>query len=140
MIKIGVITAPHSINQIKQAEPLIKDQCELTFIPYRQISEIKELYERNHLFYDGILFSGELGYITLQQEMTEFPNPIYFLDIPEGDFYKRLFAISNSNKNLTFARVSTDLLSEENNDMALKDVLKDEEFPFSLPLKFSESL
>ncbi|WP_026573891.1 hypothetical protein [Bacillus sp. UNC438CL73TsuS30] len=140
MIKIGVITAPHSINQIKQVEPLIKDQCELTFIPYRQISEIKELYERNHLFYDGILFSGELGYITLQQEMTEFPTPIYFLDIPEGDFYKRLFAISNSNKNLTFARVSTDLLSEENNDMGLKDVLKDEEFPFSLPLKFSESL
>ncbi|MDP1420147.1 transcriptional regulator [Peribacillus simplex] len=140
MIKIGVITAPHSISEIKRIEPHIQDQCELTFLPYRQISEIKELYERNHLFFDGILFSGALGFTILQQEYTVFQTPVYFLDIPEGDFYKRLFTISNSNENLNFARVCMDLLSKENNNMGLKEVLKEDEFPFCLQLEYSEAI
>lgn len=140
MIKLGVITAHHSIFEIKQIEPLIQDQCELTFIPYRLIGEIQELYERNHQFYDGILFSGALGYNILQQKFTEFTTPTYFLDIPEGDFYKRLFSISNSNKNLNFARVCMDLISEENNYMGLKGVLKEEEFPFCLQLEYTTAL
>ena len=48
------------------------------------------------------------------------------MDITEGDFYKRLFAISNSNKNLNFARVSMDLINKENNFMGLKEVLNEE--------------
>jgi predicted transcriptional regulator len=138
MITIGVITAHYSIEEIKQIEPFIRDQCKLTFIPYRQIREIKELYDRYHLFYDGILFSGELGYKILQMESTVFKTPTYYLDIPEGDFYKRLFAISNSNKNLNFSRVCMDLINEENNFMGLKGVLSKEEFPYYLKLEYSE--
>ncbi|MEH6948719.1 transcriptional regulator [Bacillus sp. JJ634] len=140
MIKIGVITAPHSIEEIKQIEPLIQDQCELSFIPYRQLSEIKELYNSHHLFYDGILFSGELGYKIWQQEGTVFQTPTYYLHIPEGDFYKRLFAISNANKHLNFSRVYIDSISKENNYMGLKEVLKKDEFPFSNEIEYSESI
>lgn len=140
MIKIGVITASNSISKIKQIEPLIQDQCELTFICYRQISEIRELYEHNRLFYDGILFSGALGYNILLQKINEFQTPVYFLDIPEGDFYKHLFSISNSNKNLNFARVSVDLFDEKDNQMGLQDILTKDEYPFSFPLEYTESL
>ncbi|MFP5108516.1 transcriptional regulator [Neobacillus sp. C211] len=137
MINIGVITAPYSIDEIKQIETLIQDQCQLTFIPYRQISEIKELYESNHLFYDGILFSGKLGYHIAQQELGVFKTPTFYLEITEGDFYKRLFAISNSNKNLNFARVCIDLTFEEINFMGLEGILKKEEFPICIDLEFS---
>ncbi|MFB5281609.1 transcriptional regulator [Peribacillus sp. Hz7] len=140
MIKIGVITAPHSIEEIKQIEPYIQDQCELSFIPYRQLSEIKELYKSHHLFYDGILFSGELGYKIWQQECTVFQTPTYYLHIPEGDFYKRLFAISNANKHLNFSRVYIDFINKENNYMGIKEVLKKEEFPFSNEMDYSEAI
>lgn len=140
MIKIGVITAPHSINEIKQVAPFIHNQCELTFIPYRKISEIKDLYEHNRLFYDGILFSGELGYKILQKDFPEMDTPVYFLDITEGDFYKRLFEIAVTNKNINFARVSTDITFEENGYMGLKKILKEEEFPYTLELVFTEAI
>lgn len=140
MIKIGVITAPHSINKINQVEPYIKDQCELTFIPYRKTTEIKELYEQNCMFYDGILFSGELGYRFLQMDIPVLETPVYFLDISEGDFYKRLFEITITNKNINFARVSTDLIFEGNGYMGLKGILKKEDFPYTFEVEFTEDV
>src|SRR5438128_2142587 len=125
MIKLGVITAPHSIKEVNQIESLIQDECELTYIPYDHLEEIIGLYERNHLFYDGIIFSGPLGFNILRIKYKDFPTPTYFLDISEGDFYKRLFAISISHRDLDFARVSMDLINDENHYLDLKDVLKE---------------
>lgn len=140
MIKIGVIIAHHSIDRIKQIEPLLQGQCELTLIPYRQINEIKELYEQHHLFYDGILFSGKLASNILKQEISELPTPTFFLEITEGDFYKHLFTIRHRNKNLSFSRVFIDFLNEDSNSMGLKDVLGEDETPYSIDLEYSENI
>ncbi|OIK13819.1 hypothetical protein BIV60_13325 [Bacillus sp. MUM 116] len=140
MIKIGVITTPHSLEKIKQIEPMIRDQSELIFIPYRKISEIKDLYEQYQPFCDGFVFSGELGYKILSKNTTLLPTPTFYLDIPEGDFYKHLFSISNTNKNLNFSRVFIDFISEENDYMGLKGVLKADEFPYTNDLEFSDGI
>lgn len=140
MLKIGIIAAHHSIEIIKQIETLLQDQCELTLIPYRQIKEIKPLYEQHHLFYDGILFSGTLANNILRQEITELPTPTFYLEITEGDFYKHLFAIRSRNKDLDFSRVFIDFLHEDPNSMGLQDVLGEDETPYSIELDYSEDI
>ncbi len=140
MIKLGVITAQHSINSIKKIEPLIEGQCSITYIPYKKIDEILHLYKKNHLFYDGILFSGNMGYNIAKQNLKEFETPTYFLDITEGDFYKQLFVISNSNKTINFSRVCMDLLKTENIFQSLRSVLSKDEFPQLIELTFNNDL
>ncbi|WP_423800619.1 transcriptional regulator [Neobacillus sp. SAB-20_R2A] len=140
MIKIGVITTPYSLGRIKKIEPMIREQCELIFIPYRKISEIKELYEHYQPFCDGFVCSGELGYKILSKNTAHFSTPTFYLDIPEGDFYKHLFTISNANKDLNFSRVFIDFISEENGFMGLQKVLKEEEFPYTHDLEVLEDI
>ncbi|MGX9134746.1 transcriptional regulator [Rummeliibacillus sp. JY-2-4R] len=140
MIKLGVITAQHSINSIKKIEPLLEGQCSITYIPYKKIDEITLLYKNNHLFFDGILFSGSMGYTIAKQDLKEFETPTYFLDITEGDFYKQLFVISNSNKTIKFSRVCMDLFNTENNYQSLYEVLPEDEFPQLIELTFNNDL
>lgn len=140
MIKIGVITAQHSIAEIKQIEPFIKDDCLLTYLPYKQIDEIIDLYEQNHIFFDGILFSGNLGYNLLLQKTEEFQTPTYFLDITEGDFYKKLFSISIAHRNIDFSRVATDAINAENNFLNLHNVIPGNQFPHSIEVTYSNKL
>lgn len=140
MLKIGVITANHSIEMIKQVEAYLPHDCELTFIPYRQIKEITDLYERNHLYYDGILFSGRLAYNIMQQHAKEFPTPTFYLEITEGDFYKNLFAIRNQYKELDFSRVFIDFLEEYEDSFKLSEVLNEDERPYASQLEYAEDI
>ncbi|RNB89767.1 transcriptional regulator [Brevibacillus fluminis] len=136
MIKIGVIAANYSMQRIKEAEPFLQGQCELVPIPYYQLNEIKELYELHRPFVHGILFSGPLGYLIAQREV-EFDTPTYFLDMTEGDFYKRLFTISNANKTLDFSRVFIDFINEQNNFLGLKEALPEREFPHYMEIDYT---
>ncbi|MCM3711922.1 transcriptional regulator [Sporosarcina luteola] len=140
MLKIGVITASHSIEMIKQVESYLPDHCELTFIPYRQIKEITVLYEQHHLYYDGILLSGRLAYKILLQHSTVLPTPTFYLEITEGDFYKHLFAIRNQFKELDFSRVFIDFLGEYEDSFRLYEVLKEDERPYSSQLEYADDI
>ncbi|MER2112302.1 MAG: transcriptional regulator [Solibacillus isronensis] len=140
MIKIGVITAQHSIPEIKQIEPYIEDDCLITFLPYKQIDEITDLYEQNHFFFDGILFSGNLGYNVLLQKLGDFRTPTYYLDITEGDFYKQLFSINITHKKLNFSRVGMDIISPDNNFLDLHNVIAENEFPKVIEVNYNEKL
>ncbi|RNB83989.1 HTH domain-containing protein [Brevibacillus nitrificans] len=137
MIKIGVIAANYSMQQIMDAEPMLQGQCELVPIPYAQLHEIKDLYEKHRHYVHGILFSGPLGYSIAKQEWQEFETPTYFVTMKEGDFYKRLFSISNGNKQLDFSRVFIDFIHEQNNFMGLRDALPEKEFPHYIQLEYT---
>ena len=140
MIKIGVITAQHSIPEIKQIEPYIEDDCLITYLPYKQVDEIMDLYEQNHIFFDGILFSGNLGYNLLLQKIGEFRTPTYYLDITEGDFYKQLFSINITHKRLNFSRVGMDVIAPDNNFLDLHNVIAENEFPKIIEVNYNEKL
>lgn len=140
MIKIGVITAQHSIPEIKQIEPYIEDDCLITYLPYKQVDEIIDLYEQNHIFFDGILFSGNLGYNLLLQKIGEFRTPTYYLDITEGDFYKQLFSINITHKRLNFSRVGMDVIAPDNNFLDLHNVITENEFPKIIEVNYNEKL
>lgn len=140
MLKIGVITATHSIEMIQQVEQYLPHDCELTFIPYRQINEIVELYEQHHLYYDGILFSGILAYKILMQQLDDCPTPTYYLEITEGDFYKHLFAIRHQSKDLDFSRVFIDFLGDYENALGLYELLEADERPYVMQLDYSAEI
>lgn len=140
MIKIGVITAQHSIPEIKQIEPYIEDDCLVTYLPYKQVDEIIDLYEQNHIFFDGILFSGNLGYNVLLQKIGEFRTPTYYLDITEGDFYKQLFSINITHKRLNFSRVGMDVIAPDNNFLDLHNVIAENEYPKIIEVNYNEKL
>ena len=140
MIKIGVITAQHSIPEIKQIEPYIEDDCLVTYLPYKQVDEIMDLYEQNHIFFDGILFSGNLGYNLLLQKIGEFRTPTYYLDITEGDFYKQLFSINITHKRLKFSRVGMDVIAPDNNFLDLHNVIAENEYPKIIEVNYNEKL
>ncbi|KXH81914.1 hypothetical protein AU377_06530 [Sporosarcina sp. HYO08] len=140
MLKIGVITASHSIKMIQQVESYLPNDCELTFIPYRQIKEIVELYEQHHLYYDGILFSGRLAYKILLQHREDLPTPTFYLEITEGDFYKHLFVIRNQYKELQFSRVFIDFLDDNENAFGLYEVLAEDERPYAMQPEYSEEI
>jgi len=140
MIKIGFITAHNSIKKVNKLKTIFQDQCEITFIPYQEIKEIKDLYEQHHLFYDGILFSGKLPMYILQQEITKLPTPTFYLEITEGDFYKHLFTIRHKKEDLSFSRVYIDFLHEYPNSMGLQDVLSENEVPYSFEWEYTEEI
>lgn len=140
MIKIGVITAQHSIPEIKQIEPYIEDDCLVTYLPYKQVDEIMDLYEQNHIFFDGILFSGNLGYNLLLQKIGEFRTPTYYLDITEGDFYKQLFSINITHKRLKFSRIGMDVIAPDNNFLDLHNVIAENEYPKIIEVNYNEKL
>lgn len=140
MIKIGVITAQHSIPEIKQIEPYIEDDCLVTYLPYKQVDEIMDLYEQNHIFFDGILFSGNLGYNLLLQKIGEFRTPTYYLDITEGDFYKQLFSINITHKGLKFSRIGMDVIAPDNNFLDLHNVIAENEYPKIIEVNYNEKL
>ena len=140
MIKIGVITAQHSIPEIKQIEPYIEDDCLVTYLPYKQVDEIMDLYEQNHIFFDGILFSGNLGYNLLLQKIGEFRTPTYYLDITEGDFYKQLFSINITHKSLKFSRIGMDVIAPDNNFLDLHNVIAENEYPKIIEVNYNEKL
>ncbi|MGW8428581.1 transcriptional regulator [Peribacillus simplex] len=139
MIRIGVIIAYNSLEEIKPIEPLIKNRCELTFLTYRSLDEIENLYLENYLFFDGMIMN-RLSYLYIEKEIKTFKTPTYCFGINERDFYNTLFKISRTYKDLDFSRVCIDFITVENNYLGLKNILSDKEFPYTIDWKLHDSI
>ncbi|MFE4708833.1 transcriptional regulator [Peribacillus simplex] len=139
MIRLAVIIAHNSLEEIKPIEPLVKDRCELTFLTYRSLDAITNLYVENHLFFDGIIMNN-LSYLYLEEKIKTFKTPTYTYMINERDFYRTLFKINRTHKDLDYSRVCIDFISEKNNYLGLKDMLSDEEFPYIVDWKLNDNI
>lgn len=132
IIRLGVISPKKSIEHIEKIQKILEDKCEIIYLPYNELSDIKDIYLANHMFLDGIIFSGPLSYYILTNEVDTINTPCYYLDISQRDFYKLLFKILLENRDLDFSRVAIDFVCEDNNFLALKDIFSKENFPYIL--------
>ncbi|KRF60620.1 hypothetical protein ASG99_26490 [Bacillus sp. Soil768D1] len=130
MIQIGVISAPQSIEFIKKIEPLIKDRCELVYLPYSNPFEIRNIYLQNYKFFKGIIFGGLFPYTLLKKELKNFHIPTVYFDINEKDFYKCLSKLMIHHNNLDVSRILIDFIHEDNNFLGLKELLGNKKFPY----------
>lgn len=132
IIKLGVISPKKSIEYIKKVQKHLEDKCEIIYLPYNALSDIKDIYLANHMFLDGIIFSGPLSYSILMNEVDTIDKPCYYMDVSQRDFYKLLFKILYENRDLDFSRVAIDFVFEGNNFLGLKDIFSEDEFPLTL--------
>nr|WP_309100397.1 transcriptional regulator [Fredinandcohnia onubensis] len=130
MFQIGIITAKNSLTWIRELENFFDNQCQFTFLPYENFDEIKEMYEKNALFMDGIIFSGQVPYFYIKKELKYFEKPTIYFDLNESDFYKTLCKTILKEKNFDISRTLIDFIFEQNNFLGLKEWLEEEEFPY----------
>ncbi|MGE7762825.1 hypothetical protein [Peribacillus sp. NPDC097895] len=128
MMRIGVIVAYNSLEEIKPVEDCLRGRCELTFFTYKKLTEIKKIYLENQFLYDGIVMNG-LAYFFLKKDQVEFQTPTFNYMISERDFYKSLFKISTIYKDIDFSRVSFDFIGSPGNLFGLDDIFSDDHFP-----------
>ncbi len=130
LLRIGIIGSSFSITKIKKAVASLKGNCEFSFMECNYIDDIIDTYEKHCTFFHAIIFSGILG---IQEVMSEkYPDPkipVYYIELPESDFYKKLFEIVKTNRNLDLSRIFIDFLNKTNNFYDLHTVLNAEEFP-----------
>jgi len=130
MFQLGIITAKNSLTWIRELENFFERQCKFTFLPYENFDEIKEMYEKNALFMDGIIFSGQVPYFYMKKELKSFEKPTIYFDLNESDFYKTLCKTILKEKNFDISRTLIDFIFEQNNFLGLKEWLEKEEFPY----------
>ncbi|WP_370048584.1 hypothetical protein [Lysinibacillus sp. RC79] len=107
MIRIGVIVAHNSLQDVLPIKEQLKERCELTFFTYKKLSEIKPLYLENYLFFDAVVMNG-LAHLVLQSSNVMYQIPTYYYMANERDFYKKLFHISRKYPSLDFSKVTFD--------------------------------
>lgn len=107
MIRIGVIVAHNSLQDVLPVKEKLTERCELTFFTYKKLSEIKPIYLENYLFFDAIVMNG-LAHLVLQNANVHYQIPTHFYMANERDFYKKLFHISRKYPNLDFSKVTFD--------------------------------
>lgn len=131
-IKIGVIAPEKSIEYIKKVQEYIEDKCEIIYLPYDGLADIKNVYINNYKFLDGIILSGELTHDILIKEVEIIEKPNETLMVTREDFYKTLLQITINNRNLDFSRVYIDFIFQSNDYLGLKDILDEKNFPHVL--------
>ncbi len=136
MYRIGVIATKQSLKWIKKIEPFVNDQCELFYMSYAHPSEIKPLYLKNHLFFDGMIFSGQLPYVLIEKECGTFPVPTVYFDVGQKDFYKTICKVMVQERQFDFSRTLIDFIFKDNHYLGLNDFLNEQQFPYH----FGESL
>lgn len=131
MYQIGFIIAENSLPHLSNIQALLEQKCKPTFLTYRSLAEIPNLYTKNASSLHGIILGGELAHIVLQQNPDQANViPTRYLDVTELDFYKLLFQIQVNHPALTTSRLSIDGLSEDNDYMKLSEILSPERLPF----------
>ncbi|MFR8601009.1 MAG: hypothetical protein ACLVDH_18620, partial [Clostridioides difficile] len=65
--------------------------------------------------FDGFVCSGIVPYSELIINIKDIKVPLNFLKLDERDFYKYLFKLLNSQKDIDFTKSFMDFLREDNN-------------------------
>ncbi|RAN86544.1 transcriptional regulator [Bacillus sp. SRB_28] len=131
MVRLGVLTAQHSLKELSMVPPRLQESCEIVMLPYQRLHETRELYQQNQQHVDGFVMA-ELAYMYLTEEWESFAVPTYKFQISEQEFYKQLFQIVIENRDLNVSRVYIDFITSHNDFLGLKQILDEKDMPFTV--------
>lgn len=107
-ISIGVITARESLSNIRKVDEIMKEHCDITYLPYSSMQELTKAYVENASKFDGFLFSGAFPHDYIMENICAISKPCCFLDINDRDFYWLFAKLFSENPGIDFSRVNFD--------------------------------
>lgn len=137
MIKIAILTPRNSYLKIKEAVDEISKKVDYIF--YDNLTDLGDIYLTLAHKYNGIITSGPIGYEIIKQSV-KIITPLYFLEISKSDLFKSLFKILKLNPNINFSRVFIDLISENEREKWLEDILDKKENPILFTVNYDNKL
>ena len=85
-IRIGIITALKSLSAIQAVDQQMRQECDITYLPYSTAMELTNIYLDNVSKFDGILFSGILPYSYVSENVARITKPAKYLYVSDIDY------------------------------------------------------
>ena len=108
MYSIGLITTERSLRHIMKIDLQLREQCNITYLPYSSPEHLKFLYEQNADRFDAFLFSGSYPYNVLKRQFGTINKPHAHFDISDRDYYRLIAELAVQEPTLDFTRVYFD--------------------------------
>lgn len=112
MIKIAIFTPKYSYNYVKKALGNKSDNCEKLYYFYKDLNELKILYEIVKNDVHAIITSGFVGYKILKKH-ANVTIPLYYFEIQKYELYQNLLEVFLNNKDMDLSRVYIDFIGLE---------------------------
>lgn len=134
--KIGFLTTSYFMSdKFKQALKELNDTCEITFIELKgenPFNNLPNIYYEQVDNFDGFVCSGIVPYSELIINIKDIKVPLNFLKLDERDFYKYLFKLLNSQKDIDFTKSFMDFLREDNNYYDIYSLIDSNKCPYTI--------
>ncbi|MCC0639514.1 MULTISPECIES: hypothetical protein [unclassified Clostridioides] len=134
--KIGFLTTSYFMaDNFKQALEELKDICEITYIELKgenPFSNLPNIYNEQVDNFDGFVCSGLIPYSELIINIEDIKVPLSFLKLDERDFYKYLFKLLNSKREIDFTKSFIDFLREDNNYYDIYSLIDSKNCPYTI--------
>ncbi|MCC0643688.1 MULTISPECIES: hypothetical protein [unclassified Clostridioides] len=134
--KIGFLTASYFLSDnFKHVLEELKDVCEVTFIELKgknYFNDLLRIYNEQVDNFDAFVCSGIIPYSELTLKIENIKVPINFLKLDERDFYKYLFKLLNSQKDIDFTKSFMDFLREDNNYYDIYSLMDSNNCPYTI--------
>lgn len=108
MYSVGVFTTERSLRHIMRIDQEMREQSNITYLPYSSPEHLKYLYEQNGDRFDGFLFTGSYPYNVLRKEFGTLNKPHAHCNVSDRDYYKLIAQMAVQQPNLDFSRVYFD--------------------------------
>jgi len=89
-------------------DPELREQSNITYLPYSSPDHLKYLYEQNYEQFDAFLFSGSYPYNVLRKSFGSIGKPHAHCNISDRDYYKLIAQLAVQEPGLDFSRVYFD--------------------------------
>ena len=110
---IGIITASNSLKNFQKVDAQMREQCDITYLPYSTTMELTNLYLENISKFDGVLFSGAFPYNYITENVCRITKPHQYLELKDRDFYRLIARLYAQNPQIDFNRVTFDAYHSE---------------------------
>lgn len=135
MKQIGLIGPEKSIEIIESVLNKVDFECQFDINTYASLEEIKDIYNKKHHQWDGVLFSGELGHTYLEENVENLDIISRFILFDEKHILGFLLRFLIERPELPLSKIYVDFIGEVNDFMGLKRYIPENHMPKTLSVK-----
>ena len=134
-INIAVITTEIHLENFKNIESNLKNQCDLKYFVIDKIEDCTKYYIQNINDFDAFILSGPALYQSLSKDVKVLEKPCYTIADDMTNIYKQLLTLITHNPHIDYSRIYVDFANEYNNYLNLKDIFPRDNMPIFIPWK-----